>query len=273
MKTRYAYIGIALLTIGVAILTVTARNRVTFHVAPSQQINDSVLTAAQTRTKNLQDQTGTLEKLIVENGSVTMEVDLDRLGGHAQPSGKLDQTSSQIFSELRFVVAANSFFSFLVFNDLPRGPEQGSMVLLPQSSAPPHGIPASLGASLNQLVVEKLPSGEQFDLAVRDAKTGFTFFNIEGHQYDYDAKAQSLSVTGGRLLVSKQFSSALGQPSDAGAVVGTMSIGAVMQSIEVTHVVNGAPKSVSMPPLNNVAGPQAQARVSGRMLSSETYPT
>src|SRR6516164_4289228 len=83
--------------------------------------------AAQTRNKNLQAQTGTLEKLIVENGSVTMELDLDRIGGRAQSSGELEETSSRNFSELRFVVAENSFFSFLVFNDLLRGPEQGSM--------------------------------------------------------------------------------------------------------------------------------------------------
>ena len=37
-----------------------------------------------------------------------------------------------------------------------------------------------LGASLKQLVVEKLPSDQGFDLAVRDSKTGFTFFNVEG---------------------------------------------------------------------------------------------
>ena len=53
--------------------------------------------------------------------------------------------------------------------------------------------------------MEKLPSGEDFDLAVRDGKTGFTFFNIEGHQDDYDANAQWLSITGGRLLISNDF--------------------------------------------------------------------
>ena len=52
-------------------------------------------------------------------------------------------------------------------------------------------LPAALAASLKQLVIEKLPSDAAFDLAVRDGKTGFTFFNIEGHQYDYDANAQS----------------------------------------------------------------------------------
>jgi len=80
--------------------------------------------ATQTRNKNLQGQTGTLERLIVESGSVTMEVDLDRLGGRAQSSGELEETSSRIFSELRFVVAENSLFSLLVFNDLLRAPSR-----------------------------------------------------------------------------------------------------------------------------------------------------
>src|SRR5215472_1730108 len=77
--------------------------------------------ATQTRNKNLQAQTGTLEKLIVENGSVTMEVDLDRLGGRAQSSGELEKTSSRPFSGLRFVIGENSLFCVLVFNDLRRG--------------------------------------------------------------------------------------------------------------------------------------------------------
>ena len=94
-------------------------------------------------------------------------------------------------------------------------------------------LPPALAASLKQLVVEKLSADAPFDLAVRDAKTGFTFFNIEGHQYDYDANAQSLSITGGRLLVSKEFAEALGRPSDAGAIVGKISIGAAMQPIEI----------------------------------------
>src|SRR4029077_20774919 len=104
---------------------------------------------------------------------------------------------------LQFAVAANSFFSILVFNDLLRGPDHGSMALVPQNSAP--ALPASLGASIRQLAVEKLPSNAAFDLAVRDDKTGFVFFNVEGDHYDYDANAKSLSVTGGRLLISNEF--------------------------------------------------------------------
>ena len=90
-------------------------------------------------------------------------------------------------------------------------------------------LPTSLGASIRQLAVEKLPSGAGFDLAVRDGKTGFVFFNVEGDQYDYDANAKLLSITGGRLLVSNEFAKALGRASAAGAVAGEISIGATMQ--------------------------------------------
>jgi hypothetical protein len=146
---------------------------------------------------------------------------------------------------LHFAVAANSFFPVLVFNDLLRGTEPGSISLVPQDAP---ALPAALSASLTQLVVEHV-SDQAFDLAVRDSNTGLTFFNIEGHHYDYDANAQSLIITDGRLLISKEFANALGRESDAGAVVGKISIGAAMRSIEITQLVSGQPKSVVMPPL------------------------
>ena len=193
--------------------------------------------------------TGTFQKMIVENGSVTMDVDLNAFDG----SGSLVARPIT----LQFMVGANSFFPILVFNDLLRGPEPGSMALIPQNSvaggADPGRVgylPRQLGASLKQLVVEKLSSNKGFDLAVRDGSTGFTFFNVEGHQYNYDAKAQSLSITNGRLLVSKEFANALGRPSDAGAIVGKISVGAAMQPIEINRLdENGDIKSASLPAL------------------------
>ena len=152
--------------------------------------------------------------MIVENGSVTMDLDLNRLNGIGSA---LQQTVRRCNSPSRPIPSSR----ILVFNDLLRGPDHGSMALVPQNSAP--ALPVSLGASIRQLVVEKLPSGAAFDLAVRDGKTGFVFFNVEGDQYDYDANAQLLSITGGRLLVSNEFAKALGRPSDAGAVVGKIS--------------------------------------------------
>jgi hypothetical protein len=172
-----------------------------------------------------------------------MSLDVDRLSADGSLAAKVEQ--------LRFAVAANSFFSILVFNDLLRGPEQGSMALIPEQPAILSSLP---GPSWNRLLVEKLPSGEQFDLAVRDAKTGFTFFNVEGHQYDYDATGQLLTVTGGKLLLSKEFARALGRPSDADSVVGRISFGAVMQPVEITQVANGQTKSLVMPPLHGMAG-------------------
>ncbi len=138
-----------------------------------------------------------------------MDLDLNRLNGTGVMTRKLET--------VRFAVAAKSFFSILVFNDLLRVPEQGSMALIPQDSTT---LPAALSASLNQLTVEKLPSTQQFDLAVRDAKTGFVFFNIQGHQYDYDANAQLLSLNGGRLVISREFANALGWSSEAGSEAG-----------------------------------------------------
>ena len=140
---------------------------------------------AMKQTPESQGQTGTLQKMIVQNGSVTMDLDVNRLNGIGSVPGRP--------TTLQFAVAANSFFPILVFNELLRGPESGSMALIPAGvNAPGYSLPAALRASLKQLVIEKLPSGEAFDLAVRDSKTGLTFFNIEGHQYDYDANAQLL---------------------------------------------------------------------------------
>jgi hypothetical protein len=192
-----------------------------------------------------QGQSGTLQKMIVQNGSVTMDLDLNRLNG----IGSTPQTTVR----LQFAVAANSFFTILVFNDLLRGADHGSMALVPAAgvNAPGYSLPVSLGASIRQLGVEKLPSGAAFDLAVRDEKTGFVFFNVEGDQYDYDANARLLSITGGRLLVSNEFAKALGRASDTGAVAGEISIGATMEPIEINHLdENGNVKSASLPPLN-----------------------
>ena len=123
------------------------------------------------------------------------------------------------------------------------------MALVSQDSAP--ALPVSLSASIRQLVVEKLPSDAGFDLAVRDSKTGFTLFNVEGDQYDYDANAKLLSITDGRLLIAKEFAESLARPSDAEAVAGEISIGATMETIEINHLdENGNVKSASLPALN-----------------------
>jgi hypothetical protein len=220
-----------------------------------------VLSPSDAGSANLQHQkspdnsnqpTGTLQKMIVESGSAMMELDLSRLNGISTATGGAVQ--------VQFAVAADSFFPILVFNNLLRGAAPGSMGLISQNAP---ALPGALGPSINRLLVEKLPSGQATDLAVRDAKTGFTFFNIQGHQYDYDASAESLAINGGRLTMSRDFANALGRPSDAGAVVGKISIGVAMQPVEIKQLVNGQVEGVTMPPLRGAAEAQTPTATHG----------
>src|SRR5438477_10250969 len=197
--------------------------------------NSSGNSAAQVQNKSPEQPTGTLEKMIVASGSAAMDLDLNRLNGVGSAT-KLDT--------LRFEVRPNSFFTILVFNNVLRGPTLGSMGLIPGNSAT---LPAPLKASSNQLVIEKIPSSEPHDIVVRDGKTGFVFFNIEGNLYDYDAGAHLLSIKDGRLLISEEFANTLGRPSQAGLSVGRISVATTMYPIEITTVANGAIKSVVMP--------------------------
>ena len=186
--------------------------------------------------------TGTLQKMIVENASVTMQLDLNGLNGSnslvTRPVMQFDLNRLNGIGftgkteTLQFAIAANSFFPILVFNEQLRRPEPGSMTLLPAGvNAPGYtNLPVALSASCKHFVVEKLASDQNFDFAIRDSNTGFTFFSVEGGEYDYNANAQSLGITDGRLLISKEFANALGRPSHAGSVVGKISVGAAMAS-------------------------------------------
>src|SRR5437667_12548714 len=85
--------------------------------------------------------TGTLQKMIVENGGVTMDLDLNGFNG-----------SSSLVARpvaLQFQIGANSFFPILVFNDLLRGAEPGSMALVPSSLDKSGQSAVSLPANLS----------------------------------------------------------------------------------------------------------------------------
>ncbi len=197
---------------------------------------------------NHEGETGTLQKMIVENGTATIDLDFGKINGEV---AKARNTS------LRFDVEPNAFFKVLVFNDEFRGSLPSSMRIVPQSSVK---LPASLSSSSNQMVVESLPWGGEYDMAVRDGKTGFTFFNMEGYQFEYDAAQNLLNIVGGRLLMSEEYAAQLGRPSDAGKVVGDISISTKMRSIETSTVANGEvtadvlPASTS-PETGTVPGP------------------
>ena len=78
---------------------------------------------AMKETTEDQAQGGTLQKMIIENGSVTMDLDVTQFNGIGSMLGTP--------TTLQFAIAANSFFPILIFNELLRGPEPGSMGLIP----------------------------------------------------------------------------------------------------------------------------------------------
>src|SRR4029079_3176222 len=80
--------------------------------------------ADQLKQKSTDTLSGTLQKMIVENGRVTMNVDANGL------NGSTDLTSRPV--ALQFAAGTNSFFPILVFNDRLRGPEPGSIALIPK---------------------------------------------------------------------------------------------------------------------------------------------
>src|ERR1043166_457661 len=182
--------------------------------------NGAEISQAQPKNDGAAGPSGTLEKMIVSNGVVTMDL---------QDSGAKESNL------VRFNVAPDSFFTLLVFNNQLRGPVPSGMALTAQNAAEP---PHMLRNSANQLVIEKPASSDGVDLVVRDSKSGSVFYNIEGHQYNYDAGKHLLTVTGGRLLTKD------------GALAGTISITATLLPIEVNKVLNGDVKFATLPPVN-----------------------
>ena len=185
--------------------------------------------------------TGTLEKMIVDSGMLTLAIDLERTGV-VRPREERPRLTA-----LRFAVDRDSYFTLLAFNGELRGPVPSTLGLVPQNFS---RLPERLAASYRQLVLESVGWGSQFELVVRDAKTGFVFFNIEGHQFEYDSAEHTLSLRGGRVLLSKQFANELGRPSDAGADIGTIGLAGTTRTIEETELVNGVVKSDTLPALN-----------------------
>lgn len=178
--------------------------------------------------------TGTLEKMVVSTGSVSMDIDLSRLsGGSVSKPTRLD-----------FDASGESFFTIMVFNGELRGPMPSSMQIVPRTSLQ---LPAKLAASYNDLVVETLPWGGQYDLVVRDSKTGFIFFNIDGYQLGYDPSEKHFSATTGRLLISPEFAAELGRPADTVTYVGEIAVHTTMKAIEITQVVDGETQTAVLP--------------------------
>lgn len=190
-------------------------------------------------------ETGTLEKLTIANGTVSLELDVNRLNGI--------RSRSQI-QTLRFNVAPDSIFTSIAFNNEFRGLQPGSMTILPQENSAK--APAYLK---NSLTIESTPWGESYELSVRDEQSGLVLFNIESQEFDYAGDKHTLAIRNGKLLLAKEFAEKLRRPADEGSIVGTFSIAADMKAIEISQVVNGETQSSVMPSV----GQHGLTRVNG----------
>jgi hypothetical protein len=190
-----------------------------------------------TEKSGQQGSSGTLEKLIVADGEAVIDINTDRLGG--KRTSRTARTS-----QLRFSIEPDSFFAVVVFNGELRGPLPSSMKMIPQGFP---NLAGRFGESYENLIVETLPLGGPYEMAIRDGRTGFTFFNVEGHQFDYASAERRLGIQLGRLLLSDEYAAELGRAGDANSLVGQISIKVRMRPIEVSHVVDGEVENAVLP--------------------------
>lgn len=201
-------------------------------------LSNSSGNSAQTPIKNSRGETGTLEKMIVTTGNVTLDLDLNRLNATGSTAPEPNRET------LRFQVSPNSFFTVLAYDNLLRSLEPGTMALIPQNNA---NLPQPLAASLHQLVLEKTHPDSGFELVIRDGKTNLAFFNVNSAEYDYNAAEKSFSIKEGQLSVAEDLAKQLGLPSETHPIVGRISVTANTQPLEIKTIVNGEIQSAVLP--------------------------
>lgn len=214
-----------------------------------------------TTKKETKAGSGTIEKMIIANGSIAMDLDLNRLNGNRV------RAKESNLSRLQFEIEPDSFYTVIIFDKELRGPTPSSMNIIPKSSV---SLPAKLDVSYDQLLIEQMPYGEHYELVVRDRKTGFIFFNIEGHLFDYNSAKERLSINSGRLLISKEFAQEMGRPSMAGTLIGNIDIKANLRPIEITKLVNGEVQS-NVLPAGSGAGANAGTRPGPDVVVGDVY--
>lgn len=180
-------------------------------------------------------ESGLLEKMIVANGSVALDVDLGLLSG----AEGISRTEN-----LAFEAEKNAFFAMLVFNNEIRGTIPSMLPIHPQQKA---NLPAKLQESYERLAIESLPAGGQYELILRDSKTGFHFFNVDGPEFAFDPETRTITITAGRVLVSDDLAAELERPDTAGKSIGSINISTKMRTIETARIVNGGVESGKLP--------------------------
>ena len=136
-----------------------------------------------------------------------MSLDLNGLNGS---DALIDDTDHAAVSRPQSI----RFFPILVFDDLLRGPEPGSIALVPQDSSGFRAFPPAARRLPSSSLWWKsfLPTQRSIWLCAT-AKLDSPFSNIEGHQYDYDRQGTiSYESPADNLHVSQEFANALGRP-------------------------------------------------------------
>ncbi|HMS42046.1 MAG TPA: hypothetical protein PKE69_17570, partial [Pyrinomonadaceae bacterium] len=98
----------------------------------------------------------TIEKMIVADGSAVLDIKMSRLS----------ESKSGILS---FKAERESALTVIVANNQLRGPLPSSMKIVSEN---PFELPSKMGSSSNQLVLEVMPFGNHYELAIRDGNTG-----------------------------------------------------------------------------------------------------
>ena len=189
---------------------------------------------AQSSNKSGSAPNGTLEKMIVASGNAAMDLDLNRLNGAA--AGKL-QT-------LHFNVAANSYFSILVFNDVA-GTGQG----IDGSDATRFGQVARFVRQIlaiscwNKTTLKRLTKSRS-----RTARPASPFLTFKGMATIMTRKpiCSALPRAAPHLC---RFRQATWTSHRCRRSLGKISTATTMAPIEIEKVVNGAVQSAVMPAL------------------------
>ena len=154
-------------------------------------------------------------------------------------------------AKLRFNIEKDALFNVTTVDDELRGPMPGSMNIEPTQK---NSLSGKLGTSYESLSVERPPFSEEHSLYVRDAKSGFKFFFVEGHEMSFEPGGSRFAAANGRLMITKEFARQLGDESLAGTRAGTMSFDAEMKAIEVVELSDDGNNKTSVPAKNSGSG-------------------
>ena len=188
------------------------------------------------------------------DGSVVLDLDLRQLSAEGSQRGLGSEVERDTY---HFALRPNPSLTIVRFANVMRGAEPGTLALRWENT---RALPTVLRAAAQQLVLERTLPGAPFEFVVRDEQTGFVFFGVEGHLFDYEPATRQLRIEGGRLMISRELAQALGRPAEERKQAGTIAIAATMAPLEAGAMSGGNGKPMPWPrapgaPMAGVPGP------------------